>query len=241
MKKCEKCKKEKQLKDFKRCKRNKDGYRINCKDCYKLPKEIKKEPKSGHKICIKCNSEKELKHFVKSSRSKDGLENRCKDCDKKYRQTNKEKISKRGAKYYENNLEKIKKYKLDNKESRRIYENNRRKNDVNFRVLKNLRKSLHRLVKKSKIASTIKLLGCTMDELKLYIKNQFLPGMTWENYGLYTWHIDHIRPCASFDLTDPEQQKICFHYTNLQPMWAKENYSKNSYWEGKLYRKNNKG
>ena len=48
--------------------------------------------------------------------------------------------------------------------------------------------------------------------------------MTRKNYGL--WHVDHIKPCFSFDLTDPEQQKICFHYTNLQPLWALENIKK---------------
>lgn len=52
--------------------------------------------------------------------------------------------------------------------------------------------------------------------------------MTWENYGFYTWHIDHIRPCASFDLSDPEQQKICFNYKNMQPLWAHENLSKHA-------------
>jgi hypothetical protein len=75
-----------------------------------------------------------------------------------------------------------------------------------------------------------KLLGCTFDEVKIYLEKQFLPGMTWENHGLHGWHIDHVRPCASFDLTDSEQQKLCFHYTNLQPLWAKDNLSKNAKW-----------
>ena len=74
--------------------------------------------------------------------------------------------------------------------------------------------------------STMNLLGCTIQEAREYLEKQFKEGMTWENHGHETWHIDHIIPCASFDLTDPEQQKKCFHYTNLQPLWAKENMSK---------------
>lgn len=56
------------------------------------------------------------------------------------------------------------------------------------------------------------------------LEQQFTEGMTWENYG--EWHVDHIRPCVSFDLSIPEQQQECFHYTNLQPLWAKDNLQK---------------
>ena len=73
-------------------------------------------------------------------------------------------------------------------------------------------------------ASLKKLLGCTVSEARAYLQSKFLPGMSWENREL--WHIDHIRPCASFDLTDLEQQKQCFHYTNLQPLWATDNHRK---------------
>lgn len=73
---------------------------------------------------------------------------------------------------------------------------------------------------------TLDLIGCTAKELKNYLASKFTDGMTWENYGMDGWHVDHIRPCASFDLADPEQQKQCFHYTNLQPLWARDNLSK---------------
>lgn len=76
----------------------------------------------------------------------------------------------------------------------------------------------------SKWTRTSELLGCTPQFLKLHIERQFVPGMTWENRS--AWHVDHIIPCSAFDLTDPEQQKKCFHYTNLQPLWAFDNMSK---------------
>jgi hypothetical protein len=73
---------------------------------------------------------------------------------------------------------------------------------------------------------TIELLGCSIEEVWNHLESKFKSGMTKENHGL--WHIDHIKPCASFDLTDPEQQAICFHYTNLQPLWAVDNRRKGS-------------
>lgn len=83
-----------------------------------------------------------------------------------------------------------------------------------------------------KITSVIKLTGCSLEQLRIHLESLWLPGMTWESYGTWrkgrpmTWHIDHISPCASFDLTDPEQQKACFNYTNLQPLWAVDNMKK---------------
>ena len=74
----------------------------------------------------------------------------------------------------------------------------------------------------------MQLIDCTIEALKHWLSYQFAPGMTWDNYG--EWHIDHVRPCASFDLTDPEQQKQCFHWTNLQPLWAEDNLKKSHKW-----------
>jgi len=75
-----------------------------------------------------------------------------------------------------------------------------------------------------KISKTTELLGCSIEHLRLWLTFYFQPGMSWSNYG--EWHIDHIKPCAKFDLTDPEQQRQCFHYINLQPLWAGENFRK---------------
>lgn len=81
-----------------------------------------------------------------------------------------------------------------------------------------------------KLSNTFNLIGCDILFLKKYIETQFLPGMNWENHGIYykanlepKWHIDHIIPCDSFDLTKEEEQKKCFHYTNLRPLWAIDN------------------
>ena len=79
----------------------------------------------------------------------------------------------------------------------------------------------HKGIKASK---TEALVGCSWAFLRCYLEAQFTEGMTWENMG--EWHIDHIVPCASFDLTDPAQQRECFHYTNLQPLWWQDNLSK---------------
>lgn len=77
------------------------------------------------------------------------------------------------------------------------------------------------------------MLGCSLAYFITYIERQWLPGMSWENYGRNGWHIDHKKPCAGFDLSDPEQQRVCFHHTNMQPLWARDNLSKNDRWSGK--------
>ena len=76
----------------------------------------------------------------------------------------------------------------------------------------------------SKRGSTIKLLGIDIMGLKSYLESKFIDGMSWENYGLYGWHIDHIIPLSSAK-TEDEFYKLC-HYTNLQPLWAKDNWKK---------------
>jgi len=74
--------------------------------------------------------------------------------------------------------------------------------------------------------SKLELLGCSPQELKEWIENQFTEGMSWNKLGIHGIHIDHVLPCASFDLSIEENVSKCFHYTNLQPLWAKDNLSK---------------
>lgn len=80
--------------------------------------------------------------------------------------------------------------------------------------------------KATKQYQTNELIGCTILEYKDYLESRFLPGMSWNNRS--EWHIDHIRPCVSFDLTDPMQQKQCFHFSNTQPLWCLDNLKKGS-------------
>ena len=89
----------------------------------------------------------------------------------------------------------------------------------------------HALSRNSKSASTETLVGCSMDELRDHLESQFTAGMTWDNYG--EWHVDHIKPCAMFDFSIDSHQFQCFHYTNMQPLWAIDNYKK-----GNKYDKN---
>ena len=79
-----------------------------------------------------------------------------------------------------------------------------------------------------KAKGTTEYLGCSIKQAREYLEKKFVDDMSWDNYG--KWHIDHKRPCASFDLTDPAQQKECFHYTNLQPLWAGDNIRKGNRW-----------
>ena len=98
-----------------------------------------------------------------------------------------------------------------------------------YQLRKNLSNRIYKAIKEqdsSKDYKTMHLTGCPILQLIKYLESQFEPGMSWENYGQKGWHVDHVKPCASFNLVDPEEQKKCFHYSNLQPLWAQDNLSK---------------
>jgi len=134
-------------------------------------------------------------------------------------------------KHYRDNLQyytdKSKKYKQQNKGIRNKKLSIRLKNDYEYRLRCNLRARIISALKgKSKSSKTMELIGCNLSQLKEHLANKFKKGMTFENNSYKGWHIDHIIPCASFDLTCPVQQLACFNYNNLQPLWASDNMSK---------------
>lgn len=105
----------------------------------------------------------------------------------------------------------------------------RRKTDHNWHIKCVLRCRMYQAMRNEwKTGSAIELLGCSIPDFRIYLESKFESGMTWENFGKGKdkWNIDHIMPCAIFDLTDPEHQKRCFHFSNLQPLWATQNMAK---------------
>ena len=139
---------------------------------------------------------------------------------KKYYEANKEMFLAKRKKYYKVNKKKLVKWQSE-------YTKKRMSIDPQFKIRHRLRTRIGNAIKAqrgTKSKKFIELLGCTAKEAYVYIESLFKDGMTWDNYGL--WHIDHIRPCSSFDLTSEEQQKQCFHFSNLQPLWAEDNLRK---------------
>ena len=172
------------------------------------------------KTCTKCKQTKAFTEFNKRSRSRDGLSYRCRMCHNiaslTWGQNNRDKVHASQKKYRD---------KPEIKKRLNAQRRKRRKTDTNFRLLRNLRSRLRKALKgKNKSASTIILLGCSIPHLIDHLTKQFQPGMTWENKG--EWHVDHMLACDTFDLEDPEQQRRCFHWTNLQPLWGPENIRK---------------
>jgi hypothetical protein len=191
-----------------------------------------------NKTCGKCKINKSTDQFHKDSSKISGFTSYCKECKTLYRKNNIEQFRARKLKWYQKKkLQKSlipkqkkikdKNYKPAHKLKRKEKERLQRQTDLNFRMLGNLRTRIYHAMKKdTKGKKTKELLGCSIQEFKIYLESKFREGMSWDNYGKYGWHIDHIIPCSMFDLTNFEQQKKCFHYSNLQPLWAIDNLKK---------------
>lgn len=106
------------------------------------------------------------------------------------------------------------------------YITNREKVDLDFKLRRRVRRMVRRAAKGEMKKCSLQLLGCSIVEFREHLEGMFRDGMNWENYGFKGWHIDHIRPVSSFDLTDETQVKAVCHYTNLQPLWWQENLRK---------------
>lgn len=212
MKKCTKCLQEKEYLNFYKKSSSKDGY---------------------NNICIPCkieynNSKKEHNQlYYLENKERYQLNN------KKYYQNNKQKTKQKSIEWFKNNpkrkYEIQKKWNQKNLQYFKKWRKNKWDNDINYKIRVLLGNRLNEILKKNqtyKGNNIVEILNCSLDYLKQHISTQFLPEMSWDNHG-EIWEIDHIKPCASFDLTDIEQQKECFHYTNLQPLFKTTEIAKN--------------
>lgn len=194
------------------------------------------------KTCSRCKKDKALSEFgtrIKSTAKGDKIYvfSHCKACDKEkkrvWREANREKHNHRNRESRARKKAGIKrKSRQTHEEILAKHNANRRKRkreDPNFKMCCTLRRRLHHALKgNTKSASTFKLLGTTVEHLRQHLEAQFLPGMNWKNHGRGNdkWVVDHMMPCASFDLTQEDQQRQCFHWTNLQPLWDPDNREK---------------
>lgn len=107
------------------------------------------------------------------------------------------------------------------------YMRRKRATDESFAIAERLRARIKTALRRAGVTKhqgTAAVTGCSKEHLSRWIEQQFLPGMTWSNRS--EWHVDHIIPCAAFNLADDEQQAVAFHYTNLRPLWKSENQIK---------------
>jgi hypothetical protein len=145
---------------------------------------------------------------------------RKKETINKYREHNKSKISAQNSRWHRENRERVRERKRECNRRRYQHPQRRIESSIRRRIGKLLRGAL-------KPDHSEALLGCSFEEFMNYITARFKPGMSMDNYGR-KWHIDHIMPCSAFDMSDEYQARRCFHFTNLRPMWARENLRKGS-------------
>ena len=213
-KKCSKCQVTKSIDLFPNDPKCSDGKRGTCKEC-RLTQWVPQEDEVL--TCKICNDEKHHSLFANHGKQKP---HECKTC-RNTREHDKRNLD-RDA-YNKNKRESYQVQKDKINETRRKTLQKRRDEDPKYRVMMALHCRLYMAVK-VKSGKTLELTGCSKEELVTHLESKFTEGMTWENYG--EWHVDHIRPCASFNLENPEEQKRCFHWTNLQPLWAQDNIRK---------------
>jgi len=214
---CTECDTEKPLNNFTKDKNGKYGVKSKCKECIKEYRSV-----------YNADNQDKIKEYFTNNKD------RLSELNKKYYYSNHEFLKNKHKQYGKDNPEVRRKatakYLKNNPEYYNQYRRNRYNTDPQFKLRIVLGNRLNEVLKKSKTNKTsniIVLLGCSLDEVKQHIEKQFTELMFWDNHGIY-WEVDHIIPCDKFDLTDIEQQKQCFHYSNLQPLIKTENRQKSN-------------
>ncbi len=228
---CKECSIEKDYSEFSKNKKSSNGCKNKCKICTAI--HSKKYYKENREKLQPKQKEYYLQNKTKIANNKKEW---VKNNHKRHSDLVKESYKRRRKQILKQKQE----YNKQNKQKRRDYYNRRNKTDIQFRLRHRISKGILQALKgRRKSASSIKLLGCSLQELKIHLEKQFINGMVWENHGTgkNKWHIDHILPCELFNMEDERQQKICFNYNNLRPIWESVNLSKNdSLPDGRLAR-----
>jgi hypothetical protein len=212
------------------------------------------------KICSECQIEKDESEFYLRKDTKKYC-NKCKCCqakksnkyyqdnryrlkemNKKWRKLNPDKSNDIYARYRKTDKRKkvVKKWYENNKIKTRDYRNKRYLKDASFNILIKLRARIGHEIRHcntNKVYKTKKLLGCNFEYLKYYFISMFTDNMSWADFLSGKIHIDHIIPCYLYYLNSLEEQKKCFNYRNIRPLWAKDNLSKNNKFDIDLVKK----
>lgn len=233
-KRCCTCREWRPLTEFNKSSSHWDQLRIDCKMCL-----------SEYRVQNKDRMQEYNKTYWQKTMDSQ------KEKNKQWREANQERIKENMRRWLEENAEykkaKDKEYREAHRDQKREYNRiwvkesyHKLKQDpdnelfTRLRVKKNLSRRLRELLRQQKSLRCIDYVGCSFDKLRMYLESRFEDGMNWYNYGnvawnkMNAWHIDHIIPCASFDMSNPVHQLACFHYKNIQPMWGIDNIKKHA-------------
>ena len=238
-KRCCSCQIYRSLDNFNNSSRTWDNLRPECKVCLKEKRDMNKDKMTEYN-----------KQYWE--KTKDAQKEKC----KQWRENNKEHVKEKMQEWLSNNKEhkkqKDKEYREANREKRneqvRIWKQNNyqdlktnpdRVDEFNSqRIKSNVSRRIREILKQHKSRRAMEYVGCSLEDLKQHLEKQFQEGMSWDNYGIYKfgeeqsgWHIDHIIPCAGFNLQDEFEKNACFYYKNLQPLWGKDNIIKSDTFE----------
>ena len=207
-------------------------------DYHKMTLEQKKRKNEINKIFMRSYYKRKKKEVLaRNAKYRKNHKDKFKQYQKEYELRYPERVRQFKLKWYLTNKDKHGEWAKNNRD--KVNAINKRYKDKNSAKV-NLQNVLRNRIiialktnglKKNK--RTIEMIGCSVEELKSYIESKFVNGMTWENRGYRGWHIDHIKPLSLFELRDEEQQKLAFHYTNLQPLWMRDNFSKKNKYDRK--------
>lgn len=177
------------------------------------------------KTCLTCEETKPIAEYrYQKDYKKSGYttSSKCKTCFSEQVKANKKR-------YYQANKERHAEYNADPeiKARRNQRQKERKKTDLHFRINESLKVRIHEILRGYKNCRSSALLDCTRDHLLMWLEANFDDSMTWDNFASY-WHIDHVIPVSFFDNTNQEQQRLCFHWSNLRPLRKELNISKSN-------------